>query len=225
MSLLVTNSDSSDDNSNDSNNSNDEYTYSDEEYQYEYGSDDDSDYDGYAPSALKRLKSNDDDFNHNNSNNNNYNNNNNNNNNNNKIGSNNKKTSSSIKMFADKTKGISIKPTIGRQVSYETYDEEEMKAILKLMTKMAIDQTGLLQSDAELLLQTCQYNVTSLLKEFSHYTDKLCKKAGVLLDKVGVNTDKKLDLCTICYCDNIPGDETVTLGCKHWFCIDCFKAQ
>ena len=128
-------------------------------------------------------------------------------------------------MFADKTKGISIKPTIGRQVSYETYDEEEMKAILKLMTKMAIDQTGLLQSDAELLLQTCQYNVTSLLKEFSHYTDKLCKKAGVLLDKVGVNTDKKLDLCTICYCDNIPGDETVTLGCKHWFCIDCFKAQ
>ena len=20
-------------------------------------------------------------------------------------------------------------------------------------------------------------------------------------------------------------DETVTLGCKHWFCIDCFKAQ
>ncbi len=223
MSLLVTNSDSSDDNSNDSNNSNDEYTYSDEEYQYEYGSDDDSDYDGYAPSALKRLKSNDDDFNHNNSNNNNYNNNNNNN--NNKIGSNNKKTSSSIKMFADKTKGISIKPTIGRQVSYETYDEEEMKAILKLMTKMAIDQTGLLQSDAELLLQTCQYNVTSLLKEYSHYPDKLCKKAGVLLDKVGVNTDKKLDLCTICYCDNIPGDETVTLGCKHWFCIDCFKAQ
>ena len=223
MSLLVTNSDSSDDNSNDSNNSNDEYTYSDEEYQYEYGSDDDSDYDGYAPSALKRLKSNDDDFNHNNSNNNNYNNNNNNN--NNKIGSNNKKTSSSIKMFADKTKGISIKPTIGRQVSYETYNEEEMKAILKLMTKMAIDQTGLLQSDAELLLQTCQYNVTSLLKEYSHYPDKLCKKAGVLLDKVGVNTDKKLDLCTICYCDNIPGDETVTLGCKHWFCIDCFKAQ
>ena len=128
-------------------------------------------------------------------------------------------------MFADKTKGISIKPTNGRQVSYETYDEEEMKAILKLMTKMAIDQTGLLQSDAELLLQTCQYNVTSLLKEYSHYPDKLCKKAGVLLDKVGVNTDKKLDLCTICYCDNIPGDETVTLGCKHWFCIDCFKAQ
>ena len=32
-------------------------------------------------------------------------------------------------MFADKTKGISIKPTIGRQVAYETYDEEEMKAI------------------------------------------------------------------------------------------------
>ena len=93
------------------------------------------------------------------------------------------------------------------------------------MTESVVKQTGLLQSDVELLLQYCKYDVGLLMKEYSHFTDELCRKAGILLDKVGTNTEKELDLCTICYCDNIPGDETVTLGCKHWFCVDCFKAH
>ncbi len=138
---------------------------------------------------------------------------------NNNIKRNNTKRGTSLKVFASDKTSL---PNMRRQISYETYDETELQKIYIQMKKTIVEQTGLSQSDVEILLQSCKYNVADLLNEYTADADKLFQRAGVLFDKVEVNTEKELELCTICYCDNIAGRETETLGCNHRYCSDCF---
>ena len=115
-------------------------------------------------------------------------------------------------------------PKIGRQVSYETYGEKEMMEILDNMTKSVIEQTGLCQSDAEILLQSCKYNVASLFTEYTHYMDSTIQQAGLVLKNSTTKTEN-LPLCPICYSDDIPSNKVVSLGCAHRYCAVCFKAH
>eukprot|EP00943_MAST-04B_sp_MAST-4B-sp1_P002376 g2376.t1 len=140
----------------------------------------------------------------------------------NKIKSNNARQGTSIRKFASNKTGL---PNLRRQISYETYDETELQQIQASMKNTIVEQTGLSQNDVEILLQSCKYNVAKLLNEYTTDADKLFERAGILFDKVDMNTEKELGLCTICYCDNIPGAETETLGCNHRYCCSCFTAH
>ena len=101
-----------------------------------------------------------------------------------------------------------------------------MIEILGNMTRSVVEQTGLCRSDAEILLQSCKYNVASLLTEDTHYRSDEVSEAGLVLCKNGTTKTEKLPLCPICYSDDIPSSEVVSLGCAHTdIVLICFKAH
>jgi ariadne-1 len=74
------------------------------------------------------------------------------------------------------------------------------------------------------LLRAYQWNKEQLFSDFFEDKQRVCKKAKVSLEDYFYHTgDKNKQMtCGICY-DDYPGDQMLSLSCKHFLCRTCWR--